>query len=113
MRYHEAKAARPSVRPAFLARLRQDAATLGLKSGFITPARRAATPNVIDCLGLTREDLGDERFEHEFHHRRVWCKYQCPNDHEIEPIRESMVLVGYKFRFARDSDAALFKMFFG
>ncbi|WP_046861605.1 hypothetical protein [Microvirga massiliensis] len=113
MRYREIITTLPWIPPAFLARLHQHAAVLGLKSGFITPARRAATPNVVTCTGLSREHLGDELFERQFHHRRVWCKQQCPGDYEIEPIRnDRMVLIGYDFRFVQQGDAALFKIYF-
>ena len=84
----------------------------GLKRGFVDDARRAATPHVIDCLGLSRENLGDEpyRFEREFHERRAWCD-ESGGLYEIEAIRddETRAVTGYRFRFAGLSEATFFK----
>ncbi len=97
------------MRPLFLQRLE---ATYGTKMGFITEASRAATPYVVDCYGLNDEDLGWERYVQELQDRQEWCKERCPSDHLIEPLRLDGRLVGRQFRFAREEDAALFKMFF-
>jgi len=59
--------------PSIAAMLERTAAAAGLKRGFVDDERRAATPHVIDCVGLSRENLGDEpyRFEREFQERRA------------------------------------------
>jgi hypothetical protein len=85
----------------------------GLKSGFITPARRAATPYVVDCPGLAREPIGDQDFERQLCERRNWCESHCLHDHEIEPIRDDQGrLTGRRFRFANAADAPIFKTSF-
>jgi hypothetical protein len=104
-------AARPF--PSVAARVRRAAAAAGLgRGGFVDDARRAATPHIVDCHGLSRENLGDEpyRFESEFHQRRAWCE-NCGGLFEIEPIRHqrASVLTGYRFRFAQEADAESFK----
>jgi len=85
------------------------------RSGFVDDARRAATPHVIDCNGLSRENLGHQpyRFECELRERTAWCKENsglC----EIEPLRDekTKVLTGYRFRFEKLVDAVFFKLRF-
>jgi hypothetical protein len=85
------------------------ASRLGLRPGWIDEARRAATPYVIEWPGLSREDLGDAEFQKKLWEARHWCNKQCPNDHEIEPMRDKGRLIGRQFRFASDIDAVLFK----
>ena len=89
--------------PSVAAMLERVAARAGLKRGFVDDARRAATPHVIDCVGLSRENLGDEpyRFEREFQERRAWCG-ENGGLYEIEAIRddETRAVTGYRFRFA-------------
>ncbi len=80
MRYHE-NACQPDHQQT-VASIRRVAATLGLKSGFIDDARRAATTYVIDCPGLAREVIDDAE-------RRDWCHDRCYLDHDIEPIRDN------------------------
>ncbi len=93
--------------------MRRSAAKLGLRSGWIDDARRAATPYVVECVGLSRKNLGDEEFVRGYRTRRLWCEGRCALDHEIEPIRnQNMVLIGYLYRFADEGDAALFKLLF-
>ncbi len=91
------------------------AARAGLKHGFVDDARRATTPHVIDCFGLSRENLGDEpyRFEREFQERRAWCG-ENGGLYEIEAIRddETRTVTGYRFRFAGLSEATFFKLRF-
>ena len=99
--------------PSLAAMVERAAAAAGLKrGGFVDDARRAATPNVVDCLGLSRENLDEEPylFEFEFHQRKAWCE-NSGGLFEIEPIRdqETLVLTGYRFRFARLADAVFFK----
>ncbi len=111
MRYHEI--ACQLDHQQMVASIRRVAATLGLKSGFIDDARRAATPYVVDCPGLAREVIGDREFERQYPERRDWCDDRCYLDHEIESIRDDqMRLTGRRFRFANEVDAALFKTFF-
>jgi hypothetical protein len=109
--------AQPVPRPflSLAAMVERAAAAAGLRrGGFLDDARRAATPNVVDCLGLSRENLDEPYlFEFEFHQRRAWCENSgglC----EIEPIRdqETFVLTGYRFRFAGLSEATFFKLRF-
>ncbi len=97
--------------PSLAAMLERAAAATGRRGGFLDDARRAATPNVVDCLGLSRENLeAPYLFESEFHLRRAWCA-NSGGLFEIEPIRdqETLVLTGYRFRFARLADAVFFK----
>ena len=92
--------------------LQQIVTRTGLQPGWIDDARRAATPHAAEWLGLTREDLGDADFEEKLWEARHWCKERCPTDHEIEPIRDQGRLVGRQFRFAKETDATLFKLWF-
>jgi hypothetical protein len=89
--------------------LKRFTTVLPFKSGFITPARRAATPYTIDCLDLNENNpaqlVGLQV-------RREWCEERCPTDYEIEPLREDGPLIGRRFRFVHQRDAALFKVFF-
>ncbi|KFG66526.1 hypothetical protein JH26_28260 [Microvirga sp. BSC39] len=88
-------------------------ASAGLKAGFVDDARRAATPYVIDCPGLTRAAMGDDKFEDVFREARDWCRTHCTADHEIEAMRDGQgCLTGYRFRFASGGDATLFKTSF-
>jgi hypothetical protein len=84
----------------------------GVRVGFIDEARRAATPHIVEWRGLSREDIGDALFEAKFCAARRWCDERCPQDYEIEPIRDHGRLSGRLFRFADDTDAALFKLWF-
>jgi hypothetical protein len=84
------------------------AAAAGLKrGGFVDDARRAATPYVVDCKGLARDNLGEEpfRFEYELQVRRAWCD-ENGGLFEIEPLRDDS---GFLIRAsgARTSRAAL------
>jgi hypothetical protein len=92
------------------------AAAAGLKrGGFVDDARRAATPYVVDCKGLSRDNLGEEpfRFEYELQVRRAWCD-ENGGLFEIEPLRdgETKALRGYRFRFEKLVDATHFKLRF-
>jgi hypothetical protein len=108
MRYHEF--ARPNGLFNWVPSL---SALTGFKVGFVEDARRAATPYVVDCHRLAREVIGDRKFERQFSERRDWCKTNCPDGHEIEPIRDHLGrLTGRRFRFARGQDATKFKMLF-
>ncbi|WP_147707339.1 hypothetical protein [Microvirga massiliensis] len=99
-------------RQHLIASIKNAAAAAGLKEGFVDAARRAATPLIVDCIGLTCENLGDERFENELHQRMGWCKAKCRGDWEIEPIRQDGRLVGRRFRFGNVTEAVHFKLRF-
>jgi len=94
------------MRPAFHDQI---AALHGSRTGFITPARLAATPHVITCSDLKEDNPGQLRALRD---RWDWCRERCPDDYEIEPLRRNGRLVGRRFRFVRECDAALFKTFF-
>ncbi|MBM1169627.1 hypothetical protein [Microvirga arabica] len=96
-----------------LTAIRQAGQTLGIKSGFIDDARRAATPYVVECTSLNDEDLPYSVYITQLRERESWCVQRCPHDHEIEPLREHGRLIGRQFRFSRESDAAAFRLFFG
>ena len=92
------------------------AAAAGLKrGGFVDDARRAATPYVVDCKGLARDNLGEEpfRFEYELQVRRAWCD-EKGGLYEIEALRdgETHRVTGFRFRFAGLADAVFFKLSF-
>jgi hypothetical protein len=82
------------------------------RSGFVDDERRAETPFVIDCDGLSRVNLPGEVFEREFQDRKMWC-HEIAEDWEIEPIGPNpSQLTGRRFRFARERDAVAFKLTF-
>jgi hypothetical protein len=82
------------------------------KAGFVTDVRRAATPYIVDCIGLNDEDLSYGVYVAQLCERENWCRQHCPCDHEIEPLRRQGRLIGRRYRFSRQGDAALFKMLF-
>jgi len=90
----------------------KSAAARGLKTGFIDDARRAATPYVVDCPGLDGEDLPYEVYAMQLRERESWSVERCPHDHEIEPLYDHGRLIGRRYRFAHQGDAALFRMLF-
>jgi hypothetical protein len=59
-----------------------------LKSGFIVDARRTATPNVVGCPGLSKEVIGDEKFERQYTEPGDGCRDRCNMGHKIKPIRD-------------------------
>lgn len=82
--------------------------------GIIDDRRRQQTPNILDVLGLTDENLGYQRFANELQSRREWCRDNCQEDWIVEPIRDSKLrLIGRRFRFASATDAVHFKLRFG
>ncbi|MEE1614040.1 hypothetical protein [Microvirga sp. CF3016] len=111
MRHHENVHA--SAHYCMAAAIREIGQALGLKDGFVDDARRAATPYVVDAVGLNGEDLPYHEYLTQLREREYWCVQHCPRDHEIEPLRERGRLVGRRYRFAREYDATLFKLFFG
>jgi hypothetical protein len=102
--------------PSIAAMFARAAAIAGLgRAGFVDDERRAATPHVVDCQGLNRDDLCDEpyRFETELQARVAWCDEnggRC----EIEALRDARTkrVKAYRFRFERLADAVHFKMRF-
>lgn len=92
--------------------LKRVAAVLGIQDGFVDEARRQATPLTVDCVGLTRENLGDERFEDEMHERESWSRQHCIGKREVEPIRDDRRLIGRRYRFENLSEAVHFKLRF-
>jgi hypothetical protein len=83
------------------------------KAGFLTDERRAATPYIVNCLNLNDEDLSYRMYVTQLQDRENWCRQHSPHDHEIEPLRDQGRLIGRRYRFAHESDATLFKIFFG
>lgn len=92
--------------------IRDIANHLGLRTGFPTDADRAALPHVIRYPNLSRERLGDWRFQ------RVYQSAINAAEHIVgrlgylvEPIRDNRgVLVGREFRFATKLKAVRFKL---
>jgi hypothetical protein len=87
------------------------AAAQGIRPGLVDEARRRATPHIVDCIGLCPQ-LPPPHFEEQLREREAWCKNQCPDRYEIEPIRQDGSDVGRRFRFPKKEDAALFKLWF-
>ncbi len=58
MHHHEILT--PRRPPIDLARLKKAAAEPGSRTGFTEEVRRAETPYVIDCFGLSEEHLGQQ-----------------------------------------------------
>jgi hypothetical protein len=111
MQYHQI-VGQSANRQHLISSIQHAAAAAGLKGGFVDDARRQATPLTVDCIGLTRENLGDTRFENELREREDWCKEHCIGDREIEPIRQAGRLVGRRFRFGDDTEAVYFRLQF-
>lgn len=80
------------------------------------PARRASTastPHVVDCHGLTLDNLDPDSFRGELHSREAWILDQCQGSHQIGPLRDGEGReVGRRFRFEDMTEAAAFKMVF-
>jgi hypothetical protein len=110
---HSHKSEGPPTPPNLSLVFRKSAAALGLKTGFIDDARRAATPYVVDCSGLNGEDLPFDVYAMQLRERESWCVERCPHDHEIEPLRDHGRLIGRCYRFARERDAVAFRLCFG
>jgi hypothetical protein len=94
--------------------LHRMAAQNGVKPGWIDDARRAATPWIVVCNGLTRTNLtAPGQFEQALRERRDWCEQHAPGDYEIEPIGPNPAnLTGRRFRFVDSKMAVAFKMAF-
>jgi len=111
MRSHESD--NPPAPPNLGVIFRKSAGARGLKTGFINDARRAATPYIVDCFSLNGEDLPYEIYATQLRERDSWCVERYPNDHEIEPLRDHGRLIGRRYRFAHERDAAAFRVYFG
>jgi hypothetical protein len=106
------KLIRSSAHRTMVAAIKHRAAAMGRSSGFIDEPRRAATPHIVDCIGLNDEDLPYGEYATQLREREDWCRRRCPTQHEIEPLRDRGRLIGRRYRFARESDAVLFKTYF-
>ncbi len=90
------------------------AASLHAKFG---TASAPPTPYEVQCHGLTREHIGDEAFEQEFHRRRLWLKAHCRHYHEVGALRDwtrtdGDSLVGRTYRFECARESVIFKFTF-
>jgi hypothetical protein len=92
----------------------QQAGRLGPKQhGFVDDARRAATPHIVDVVGMDEEKIGWPRCAAELTVRREWCYEFCRGDWEIECLRDyHLRLVGRRFRFENELEALYFKLRF-
>ncbi len=65
------------------------------------------------CLNLTREYLGDERFEGELRLRQFWINENCAKPYSITSLRDSNGrLIGRRFLFECFRDGVYFKLKF-
>ena len=87
---------------------------LGLRTGFPTDADRAALPHVVRCDTLSRERMGDWRFEHVYHAAISAAEHIAGRfGYLVEPISDQRpVVVGREFRFSTPSAALRFKLNF-
>ena len=79
-------------------------------AGSLTSARRAATPYIVECPGLTVRDLG-ARFADKLQGLRLWCRRDCAGEFSVEPIRDAANGrdIGRRLLFADEADAARFR----
>ena len=112
MRYHQI--VRSSPRQHMIASINRVAAVTRPRSPSNMTAQRAAAPHIVDCIGLDRNTLSlPGAFEHAYQEREAWCRENCGGVYHIEPLGPcSERLYGRRFRFAKEADATLFKMFF-
>jgi hypothetical protein len=84
---------------------------LGLRTGFPTDADRAALPHVVRCDTLSRERLGDRRFEHVYHAAISAAEHIAGRlGYLVEPVSDHRpVVTGREFRFANSLAAMRFK----
>lgn len=73
---------------------------------------RCMLPYIVDCIGLSEDDLGYPAFPQELNERRDWCHNHCYGDYHIEPIRRNGQLIGRRFEFLNAADATQFKLLF-
>jgi hypothetical protein len=68
--------------------------------------------HVVDCHGLTLDNLDPDRFRGELRSREAWIKDQCQGGYQIGPLRVGGRVVGRRFSFADMTEATAFKMVF-
>lgn len=106
MRHSElTSTATPSITTA---ETKQSTIPAGMRRGFIDDARRAETPHLVTCDGLSHTNLTKPgQFERELSARARWCEKYAAGDFEIEPYVSAC-----RFRFARIGIANLFRIWF-
>ena len=92
--------------------IRSTAKQLGLRTGFPTDADRDALPCVIRYPNLSRETLGDWRFQRVYRAAIGAAEHIAGRlDYLAEPVRDNRgVLVGREFRFATTMKAVRFRL---
>jgi hypothetical protein len=92
--------------------IRNLAKRLGLRTGFPTEADRAALPHVVRYETLSRERMGDWRFERVYHSAIAAANHITGRlGYLVEPISDNRpVVTGREFRFATLFHAARFKL---
>jgi hypothetical protein len=92
--------------------IRDLANRLGLRTGFPTDADRAALPHIIRYPSLSRELLGDRKFERVYHSAINAAVHIAGRlGYLAEPIRDNRgVLVRREFRFAKSFAAVRFRL---
>ena len=73
---------------------------------------RPLAPFIVACYGLAREVIGDKDFEYEIWARRHWLAEQCQHPYDITSLRDNGRLVGRRFYFDCQAEAAAFKLAF-
>jgi hypothetical protein len=69
--------------------------------------------HVVDCHGLTLDNLPPDRFRGELRSREAWIKNQCQGGYQIGPLRDiEGRVVGRRFRFEDMTEASAFKLVF-
>ena len=94
------------------AALRRVARRLGLRTGFPTDADRAALPHVVRYDALSRERMGDRRFERVYQAATTAAERVAGRlGYLVEPVSDGRpVVVGREFRFASSFAALRFKL---
>jgi hypothetical protein len=92
--------------------IRKLAQRLGLRTGFPSDADRAALPHVIRYETLSRERMGDWRFERVYHSAIAAANHIAGRlGYLVEPVSDDRpVVIGREFRFATPFHAARFKL---
>lgn len=100
------------IRPFDAVVLRRVARRLGLRTGFPTDADRAALSHVVRYDALSRERMGDRRFERVYRAAMDAAERIAGRlDHLVEPVSDGRpVVVGREFRFASSFAALRFKL---
>jgi hypothetical protein len=92
--------------------IRNIAKRLGLRTGFPIDADRAALPHVVRYPSLSREKMGDWRFERVYHAAIAAANHTAGRlEYLVEPVSDNRsVVIGREFRFATLFHAARFKL---